>query len=111
MALRKKRPSRLSPHELRSPDGKYAAYTRDNNLFVRVIASGEEIALTSDGEEIEALFPYGHFRALEKRGMAVAAVSPWDIEKGSCHAVLIDRDAGVIHGVADPRRLGMAKGY
>lgn len=31
-----------------SPDGKYAAFTKKNNLFVKDIASGTEKALTSD---------------------------------------------------------------
>ncbi|MDA9096124.1 S9 family peptidase, partial [Porticoccaceae bacterium] len=33
-----------------SPDGKQAVFYRDNNLWVRNIASGEERALTQDGE-------------------------------------------------------------
>ena len=32
-----------------SPDGKYAAFIRDNNLWVRVNATGEEKQLTTDG--------------------------------------------------------------
>lgn len=34
-----------------SPDGKYAAYTRKGNLFIRTVAGGQEIALTQDGGE------------------------------------------------------------
>jgi dipeptidyl aminopeptidase/acylaminoacyl peptidase len=36
--------------EVRSPDGKWLAFVRDHNLWVRDAESGEEIALTSDGE-------------------------------------------------------------
>ena len=32
-----------------SPDGKLAAFIRDNNLWVRVVATGQERALTTDG--------------------------------------------------------------
>ena len=39
-----------------SPDGKYVAFVKDFNLWVREISSGEERALTQDGE---ALFVYG----------------------------------------------------
>lgn len=37
-----------------SPDGKYAAYTQNYNLWVRDLENGEEIQLTSDGEEFYA---------------------------------------------------------
>lgn len=63
------------------------------------------------GEEIETYFPETHLAALEGRGMEIMPVGPWEIHMGSCQAILIDREAGRIHGVADPRRLGMAKGY
>jgi dipeptidyl-peptidase 4 len=34
-----------------SPDGRYAAYTQDHNLWVRDLDTGEDIQLTTDGEE------------------------------------------------------------
>src|SRR5712671_6969984 len=37
--------------ESRSPDGKRAAYIRDNNLWVRDIATGRETQLTTDGQK------------------------------------------------------------
>jgi dipeptidyl-peptidase-4 len=36
--------------EVRSPDGRWAAFTRDGNLFVRALASGDERQLTHDAE-------------------------------------------------------------
>jgi len=33
-----------------SPDGKYTALVKDHNLYVRVVATGEEIQLSRDGE-------------------------------------------------------------
>lgn len=38
----------------KSPDGKWAAFTRDNNLWLREIATGAERALTSDGTDAYA---------------------------------------------------------
>jgi dipeptidyl-peptidase 4 len=37
------------PEPLRSPDGRWAAFTRDDNLFVREVATGHERQLTIDG--------------------------------------------------------------
>ncbi|MGH9767580.1 MAG: DPP IV N-terminal domain-containing protein [Blastocatellia bacterium] len=39
------------PSELPSPDGKWMAFVRDHNLWVRYTADGRERALTTDGEE------------------------------------------------------------
>jgi dipeptidyl aminopeptidase/acylaminoacyl peptidase len=44
------------PGLLLSPDGKRAAFTRDHNLWLRDMASGQERALTTDGE---AYFSWG----------------------------------------------------
>jgi dipeptidyl aminopeptidase/acylaminoacyl peptidase len=40
--------------EVRSPDGKWAAFVRKHNLFLREIASGDERQLTTDGAEYYA---------------------------------------------------------
>ena len=37
--------------ELMSPDGKKSAFTRENNLWIRDILTGEEKALTNDGDK------------------------------------------------------------
>jgi gamma-glutamyltranspeptidase len=47
---------------------------------------------------------------VERRGLRVQRVSPWEQEMGSCHAVHIGDD-GVLRGAADPRRLGSVAGY
>lgn len=39
-------------NETLSPDGKYLAYTRNNNLFVRELGSGSEKAITNDGSQV-----------------------------------------------------------
>ncbi len=41
--------TRRERNEVRSPDGKYAAFIRDWNLWIREISSGTEKALTTDG--------------------------------------------------------------
>ena len=38
-----------TPELLRSPDGRWAAFTRGDNLFVREMATGHERQLTTDG--------------------------------------------------------------
>lgn len=43
-------PETPAPDELRSPDECWVALTRDHNLYVRSLATGEEAALTEDGE-------------------------------------------------------------
>ncbi|MCA1667030.1 MAG: DPP IV N-terminal domain-containing protein, partial [Thermomicrobia bacterium] len=40
--------------EVRSPDGQWAAFVREDNLFVREIASGTERQITNDGKEHHA---------------------------------------------------------
>jgi len=40
-----------SPDEVLSPDGKYSAYIRDWNLWIKEVSTGKEKALTSDGKE------------------------------------------------------------
>lgn len=47
---------------------------------------------------------------VERRGLKVQRVSPWEQEMGSCHCVHIGSD-GTLRGAADPRRLGKAAGY
>jgi len=41
----------LPETEVMSPDGRYVAFARDHNLWVRDIGSNQETALTRDGEE------------------------------------------------------------
>jgi len=43
--------SRPSRNEVLSPDGKYSAFIRDWNLWIKEVATGQEKALTTDGIE------------------------------------------------------------
>ena len=43
-----------SSDEKRSPDGRYAAFTRAHNIWVRDLNTGEERALTQDGQQLYA---------------------------------------------------------
>ena len=62
------------------------------------------------GIEIEGDIDWAIQKELMRRGIEQFPVSPMDFNMGSIHAVYIQPD-GAIHGVADPRRAGMAKGY
>ncbi|MFE0154854.1 gamma-glutamyltransferase [Nonomuraea sp. NPDC059007] len=59
---------------------------------------------------VEATIGEDVIAEVERRGLGVTRVSPWEVEMGSCQAVAIDED-GTLHGVADPRRLGSAAGH
>jgi len=39
------------PASVTSPDGRYAAFIREHNLWIREVASGREIQLTTDGQQ------------------------------------------------------------
>jgi gamma-glutamyltranspeptidase / glutathione hydrolase len=59
---------------------------------------------------VEATMGEAVIAEVERRGLEVDRVSPWEQEMGSCHAVHISED-GTLRGAADPRRLGRAAGY
>ncbi|WP_433512279.1 gamma-glutamyltransferase [Nonomuraea sp. CA-143628] len=59
---------------------------------------------------IEATVGEEAIAEVERRGLGVTRVSPWEPEMGSCQAIAFSED-GVLHGVADPRRLGRAAGH
>jgi dipeptidyl-peptidase-4 len=44
------KPDDPAPNEARSPDGKWAAFTREHNLYLKEVATGQETQLTRDGE-------------------------------------------------------------
>ena len=78
--------------ELKSPDGRWVAFNRDENLWVRELASGEEIQLSTDGE---ADFGYA---------------AP---QEGCCSAVTLARQGitppPVLYWSADSRRIATYK--
>jgi len=59
---------------------------------------------------VEATMGEAIIAGVERRGLKVRRVSPWEQEMGSCHAVHLGED-GALRGAADPRRLGRAAGY
>jgi len=62
------------------------------------------------GTQIETSYSDEILQKVEKRGMDLMRVSPWYVYMGSCHGAMLDHETGMISGVADPRRRGMAKG-
>jgi len=75
----------LSKTDVRSPDGKWAASVRDNNLFVREIASGTERQITTDGTQ------YNAYAALP--GSSLSAVTDRVIGKPATPALQWSPDA------------------
>ena len=65
--------------EVRSPDGKWAAFVRDHNLFLREIASGNERQLTTDGA------PFYAYAA--RAGSTLSAVTDKVIERPASPAL------------------------
>ncbi|WP_157248540.1 gamma-glutamyltransferase [Nonomuraea typhae] len=59
---------------------------------------------------VEASFGDTVLDDLERRGIGITRVSPWELEMGSCQGIAIGED-GTLHGVADPRRIGQALGH
>ncbi|MFD1541967.1 gamma-glutamyltransferase [Nonomuraea guangzhouensis] len=59
---------------------------------------------------VEATIGEEAIAEVERRGLGVTRVSPWEPEMGSCQAIAFTAD-GLLHGVADPRRLGRAAGH
>jgi len=66
------RPARRSP---RSPDGKWTAFVKDNNVFVRATDGGEEIQLSQDGAS-------GQAYALIQWSPDSQSVVAWRVEPG-----------------------------
>ncbi|UCC99792.1 MAG: DPP IV N-terminal domain-containing protein, partial [Phycisphaerales bacterium] len=48
---RRRRPGRRGSQSMDSPDDKWTAFVKDNNVFVRLKDSNEEIQLSTDGDE------------------------------------------------------------
>ena len=50
-------------------------------------------------------------KGLESRGIRIESLGPYNWHTGSMQIVWRDPDTGRLHGVTDPRRLGLAKGF
>ncbi|MCV6628892.1 MAG: S9 family peptidase [Flavobacteriaceae bacterium] len=64
--LEKKELQKNNPNQSLSPDGKYVAFVKDYNLYVREIATAKEFALTTDGRKgFEYATWYGWYDLIE----------------------------------------------
>lgn len=74
-------PTPPKPGELLSPDGRWALFTREHNLWVREVATGERRQLTRDGTARNAYA--GHPEqstnhvSMQRLGMPIAPVAAW----------------------------------
>lgn len=72
---------KFAPYELPSPDGQWAAFTKDHNLYVRSLESGEEIQLTADGvlHYDYASMPESnqHAVVIQRTGLRVPPLAIW----------------------------------
>ncbi len=49
--IEKEEKEKTSPHERKSPDGKWVAFVKEYNLYIRSTETGEEFQLSKDGEK------------------------------------------------------------
>ncbi len=61
--------------------------------------------------EIESRLPSNVRQGLAQRGIAVRDLGPYNWNTGSMQIVWRDSATGRLHGVTDPRRLGLAAGF
>lgn len=77
----RKKPKSSPVSELVSPDKKWAAYTRDHNLFIKSLTSGTETQLTTDGVKHHdyASFPESNQMAvrIERTKMQLPPLAIW----------------------------------
>ncbi len=77
----KEPPSGAHPFEVTSPDGKWAAFVRDYNVWIRPIGGGEEIALTQDGIEHDSYATFSGYgliwMALVRQGLPLPTQVLW----------------------------------
>ena len=87
------------------------------NILARDLDPAESVALPLFGASaypsrspmVESSMGEAVIAEVERRGVPLTRVGPWEPEMGSCHAVALRAD-GTMRGVADPRRLGQAAG-
>jgi gamma-glutamyltranspeptidase / glutathione hydrolase len=60
---------------------------------------------------LESRFPEATLADLAARGHQIASVGPWENMMGHAQGIVIDHEAGVLHGGADPRAEGAALGW
>ena len=89
-------------HEIRSPDGAWVAFQREENLWIRAVDGGEEVQLTDDGEQHYgyAVQPEGCCQEITTRrsGVEPPPVLEWSPDSKRIVTHRYDeRDVGELH--------------
>jgi gamma-glutamyltranspeptidase/glutathione hydrolase len=72
---------------------------------------GRTWGAASKSLKLEARVPDGTLHELERRGHTVEVLKRYSQSMGHAQAIWIDREAGTLHGGADPRGEGLAIGF
>jgi len=72
---------------------------------------GAEEPGEAEALRVEARFPRETVAALRELGHPVIEMGPWEAAVGHAQGIVIDHEAGVLHGGADPRAEGAAVGW
>ena len=92
----------LPAHWVLSPDGRQAAFTRDHNLWVKNLSSGEEKALTHDGERFYAYASAEGLSLYGKQGFAPSVEARWSPDSTQLLTVVRDlREVGIAPPLVD----------
>ena len=69
-------PELLQPGEVASPDGNWAAFTREHDLYLRSRADGREIRLTNDGQENDGYGEWADSHMLSLQAKRAGLIRP-----------------------------------
>jgi dienelactone hydrolase len=91
----------VNPFETRSPDGRWALFVQDHNLFLREVATEEVRQLTTDGE---TSYGYGEFPGFavaqlqQKLGVTLPPMVIWSADSSRFITYRLDqRQVGLMH--------------
>ena len=83
----------------------------DYGMNLQEAVTAPRFTLSRIGIEVESRVSDEVIQGLRERGDRVERVGDFNWHFGGVHAVVVDRKAGKLYGIADPRRTGEARGY